>query len=438
MATVLIIHIIGIMVIIALMFGAYIMGKRRGLAQAHAQESLLEEKLQTAINTHQAQMLELHSQNSALTAQNAELNNRLSDIKEQLSLVQQNEQLRLTKDSNEQKHKLLVNESVIKAFEPVKAKLDDLQHKVMFMEEARKRDLGALDEQLKGLDSQQRRLDSVTSSLSSALCNSSVRGAWGEVQLKNIVEAAGLTEHIDFDTQVKLSTSDDKSFRPDMIIHLPGNKTIPIDSKAPYNNYRRACEIDDSADEEALRRRTELLKAHAADLRGHINALSKKSYWELFETNPDFVIAFIPNEALLQAALAVDEDLLTYAFSKKVALTSPITLWAVLKSVACAWHQQELSDNARELFNLSQELCERLATLGDKVSAVGKNLSSAVKNYNSMVGTLETRVLASARKMKQLDGAKLTVQELDSEKTNVRELSASEFLSTSASEDAQQ
>lgn len=166
MEAVLIVHIIGIMVIIALMFGAYVIGKRRGLSQANAQTSLLEEKLQTAINTHQAQMLELHSQNSALTAQNAELNNRLSDIKEQLNLVQQNEQLRLAKDSNEQKHKLLVNESVIKAFEPVKAKLDDLQHKVTYMEEARKRDLGALDEQLKGLDNQQRRLDSVTSSLS--------------------------------------------------------------------------------------------------------------------------------------------------------------------------------------------------------------------------------------------------------------------------------
>lgn len=224
--------------------------------------------------------------------------------------------------------------------------------------------MGVLGEQLKGLGEQQARLDRETSSLSAALRNNKVRGAWGEAQLRNIVESAGLLEHVDFDTQVVMTGVDGKTLRPDMIVHLPGGKTIPIDAKVPYADYQRACMIPETAGPEDLERRDELLRSHAKALREHVRALGDKAYWSACDTAPDFVIAFIPNEALLQAAMEADPTLMDDAFARKVALTSPVTLWAVLKSVAYAWQQQSLTDDAKTLFDLSRELYERFAVLG--------------------------------------------------------------------------
>ncbi|MGC7434366.1 DNA recombination protein RmuC, partial [Xanthomonas citri pv. citri] len=147
-------------------------------------------------------------------------------------------------------------------------------------------------------------------------------------QLRNIVESAGLLEHVDFDTQVVMTGVDGKTLRPDMIVHLPGGKTIPIDAKVPYADYQRACMIPETAGPEDLERRDELLRSHAKALREHVRALGDKAYWSACDTAPDFVIAFIPNEALLQAAMEADPTLMDDAFARKVALTSPVTLWA--------------------------------------------------------------------------------------------------------------
>ena len=178
--------------------------------------------------------------------------------------------------------------------------------------------MGALGQQLKGLGEQQTRLDRETNALSSALRNNKVRGAWGEAQLRNIVESAGLLEHVDFDTQVVVTDADGHVQRPDMIIHMPGGKkTIPIDAKAPYADYQRACEIPDTAPAEELARKTELLRAHAKAVREHVKTLGAKAYWNAFSDAPDFVIAFIPNESLLQAALETDPTLMDDAFAQK-------------------------------------------------------------------------------------------------------------------------
>ena len=217
-----------------------------------------------------------------------------------------------------------------------------------------------------------------------------------------------------------------------MIVHLPGGKTIPIDAKVPYADYQRACEIPETASAEELDRRADLLRAHAKALREHVRTLGERAYWNAFPTAPDFVVAFIPNEALLQAALQADPTLMDDAFSRKVALTSPVTLWAVLKSVAYAWQQQSLTDDAKTLFDLSRELYDRFAVLGDRATKLGSQITKTVTAYNQFASSLEKRVLPTARKLQKLDASKVIgeVPLLDSEKSNINELAAPEVTET--------
>ena len=372
-------------------------------------------------------------------AQNEGLAQQLTYVKSQLAQAQQAERMRVEREReraaeeserrrDEEERKLQEQGKVLSALAPVQKNLDALQEKVAQIEEGRKREMGALGEQLKGLGEQQARLDKETSSLSAALRNNKVRGAWGEAQLRNIVESAGLLEHVDFDTQVVVTDSEGRAQRPDMIIHMPGGKTIPIDSKAPYADYQRACEIPDTASPEELERKDELLRAHAKAVREHVKTLGNKAYWNAFPDAPDFVIAFIPNESLLQAALETDPTLMDDAFAQKVALTSPITLWAVLKSVAYAWQQQSLTDDAKMLFDLSRELYERFAVLGERATKLGNSITKTVSAYNAFAASLESRVLVTARKLQRVDQSKVieSVNMIAPEKADIRELTAPE------------
>ena len=372
-------------------------------------------------------------------AQNEGLAQQLTYVKSQLAQAQQAERMRVEREReraaeeserrrDEEERKLQEQGKVLSALAPVQKNLDALQEKVAQIEEGRKREMGALGEQLKGLGEQQARLDKETSSLSAALRNNKVRGAWGEAQLRNIVESAGLLEHVDFDTQVVVADSEGSTQRPDMIIHMPGGKTIPIDSKAPYADYQRACEIPDTASPEELERKDELLRAHAKAVREHVKTLGNKAYWNAFPDAPDFVIAFIPNESLLQAALETDPTLMDDAFAQKVALTSPITLWAVLKSVAYAWQQQSLTDDAKMLFDLSRELYERFAVLGERATKLGNSITKTVSAYNAFAASLESRVLVTARKLQRVDQSKVieSVNMIAPEKADIRELTAPE------------
>ena len=362
---------------------------------------------------------------------------QLTYLKSQLAQAQRAEEMRVERERQreeanrhqaESERKLQEQSKVLSALAPVQKNLDALQTKVAQIEEGRKHEMGALGEQLKGLGEQQARLDRETSALSSALRNNKVRGAWGEAQLRNIVESAGLLEHVDFDTQVVVTDADGHTQRPDMIIHMPGGKTIPIDAKAPYADYQRACEIPDTASPEELARKNELLHSHAKAVRDHVKTLGDKAYWNAFSDAPDFVIAFIPNESLLQAALETDPTLMDDAFAQKVALTSPITLWAVLKSVAYAWQQQSLTDDAKMLFDLSRELYERFAVLGERATKLGSAITKTVGAYNSFAASLESRVLVTARKLQRVDQSKVigTVDMIAPEKGDIRELSAPE------------
>ncbi len=419
----------------------FLWGKSRAQEVIRNTNNTETQELNQQLQAARTEISRLETANAEARAQVEGANQQLAFVKSQLSQAQQAEQIRIQHERDraaaqeetkraEQAQRLKEQSRVIEALAPVQKNLDALQSKVAQIEEGRKKEMGALGEQLKGLGEQQSRLDKQTNALSAALSNNKVRGAWGEAQLRNIVESAGLLEHVDFDTQVVVKDADGHDQRPDMVVHLPGGKTIPIDAKVPYSDYQRACEIPDSAGPDELARRSELLKAHAKALRDHVRVLGDKAYWQAFETAPDFVVAFIPNEALLQAALETDPTLMDDAFSRKVALTSPVTLWAVLKSVAYAWQQQSLTDDAKTLFDLSRDLYDRFATLGEHATKLGTQITRTVAAYNSFASSLERRVLPTARKLQNLEPAKVIgeVPLLDSEKTNLTELTAPEIV----------
>lgn len=417
----------------------FVLGRTKGQAQARAIKSNELDRIKADLDSSRHEIVLLTTQSAEYRTQVDGLNQQLSFVKSQLAQAQQAEQARMEHERDrvaaeserrraEREAALAEEGKVLAALAPVQKNLDALQQKVAQIEEGRKQELGALGEQLRGLGEQQARLDKETSTLSAALRDNKVRGAWGEAQLRNIVESAGLLEHVDFDTQVVVSDPEGRIQRPDMVVHLPGGKSIPIDAKVPYADYQRACEIPETASAEDLARRNELLRAHAKALRDHIKALGDKAYWRAFDTAPDFVVAFIPNEALLQAALEADPTLMDDAFARKVALTSPVTLWAVLKSVAYAWRQQGLTDDAKQLFDLSRELYGRFVTLGDHANKLGVAITRTVGAYNQFVSSLESRVLVTARKLQAVDGSKVIapVDMLDADKANIRELTAPE------------
>lgn len=431
-----------LLVVIGLLIGGaagYLWGRSRSRQSAGLAANGELDQMRTRLEDAQARLQESDSHVVEYRTRVEGMSQEIAFVKSQLAQAQQAEQIRLAREREqaqareEEKRKKQAQDleeegKVLSALAPVQKNLDALQHKVAQIEEGRKQEMGALGQQLKSLGEQQGRLDKETSSLASALRNNKVRGAWGEAQLRNIVESAGLLEHVDFDTQVVVTAPDGRVYRPDMIVHLPGGKTIPIDAKAPYSDYQRACEIAETASEDELRRRDELLKSHAKALRDHVKALGDKGYWNAFDTAPDFVIAFIPNDSLLQAALEVDPSLMDDAFAQKVALTSPVTLWAVLKSVAYAWQQQSLTDDAKTLFTLTRELYERFAVLGERAGKLGKSITRTVTAYNQFATSLESRVLVTARKLQNLDPSKVIepVDMIDPDKADIRELTAPE------------
>ena len=435
------VFVVILLVVVAALGAAagFFAGRAKGQEMARDAKTADLNEAKAQIEADRQEISELSTSVTQYRTQAEGLAQQLTYLKSQLAQAQRAEQERVEREREraaaeaerkqaENERKLQEQSTVLSALAPVQKNLDALQQKVSQIEEGRKREMGALGEQLKGLGEQQARLDRETNALSSALRNNKVRGAWGEAQLRNIVESAGLLEHVDFDTQVVVTDADGRAQRPDMIIHMPGGKTIPIDAKAPYADYQKACEIPDTATPEELARKSELLHAHAKAVRDHVKTLGDKAYWNAFDDAPDFVIAFIPNESLLQAALETDPTLMDDAFARKVALTSPITLWAVLKSVAYAWQQQSLTDDAKMLFDLSRELYERFAVLGDRATKLGSAITKTVGAYNAFASSLESRVLVTARKLQRVDQSRIIepVNMIAPEKADVRELNAPE------------
>jgi DNA recombination protein RmuC len=301
--------------------------------------------------------------------------------------------------------------SVLRALAPVAEKLTAVQQQVSLLERDRLEQYGQLAQQLQEARLSDEQLLRSTHALESALRSNSARGQWGEVQLRRVVEAAGMLRHVDFHEQLH-SAATDSSVRPDLVVQLPGAKQLVVDAKVPLAAYLEAQELGAAAGQRAPQRgpngQQVLLAAHAKALKAHVDALSNKKYWDIPGNSPELVVCFLPAESILAAALSADPALLDYALSKNVVLASPGTLLAVLKSVAFTWRQDVLTDSARELFELAHQLYERMGTLGENVTKLGTSLKTSVDRYNSMVGTLEARVLPTARKLNSLDAAGLT------------------------------
>jgi DNA recombination protein RmuC len=347
-------------------------------------------------------------------------------IQAQLDMAQrQYEDLR-TKQEAENK--------ILQALAPVSERLTDMQRTVSELEKQRNEQHGQISQQLRAALESDELLRGTAEQLASALRSNSVRGVWGEVQLRRVVEAAGLIERVDFDVQSQIS-SDAGIGKPDMVIHLPGGKNIAVDAKVPFTAYLEASKISFTATGEEGARRESLLKQHVTAVRSHIDALGKKSYWDGLAASPELVICFIPSEALISTAIEADPSLMDYAFSKKVALASPVTLWSVLKTVAFSWQQDVLTEDAAKLFDVGKELLGRLGAMAKHIDTLGRSITSTVKGYNAFVGSLESRVFPSARKLTELGNAADFPDELEGIDSMPRELSAPELTEKAELED---
>ena len=238
-----------------------------------------------------------------------------------------------------------------------------------------------------------------TAGLATALRRPQVRGRWGELHLRRVVELAGMVERCDFSEQVS-AHADDRRVRPDMVVHLAGGKNVVVDAKVPLDAFLDACEVDDGTDGDA--RRTAHLRRHARQLRQHVDVLAGKTYWRALGATPEFVVLFVPGESFLSAALEADPTLLEYSADRHVVLATPTTLIALLRTVSYAWTQQTLADKTREIHELGRDVYERLTTMSAHLDRLGRSLNGAVSAYNRAVGSLENRVLVSARRFRDL------------------------------------
>ncbi len=298
---------------------------------------------------------------------------------------------------------------------PVKTQLEQMQTVVQRLEKERLEQFSSISEQLKASIETDENLRKQTQALSQALSSNSLRGVWGEAQLRKLVELAGLIKHADFSEQATIASAD-KSGRADMVINLPGGKSLAIDSKVPFDKYQEASAINELATGEELERRKRLLAEHVKAVKGHIDELASRAYWEGLETSPDFVICFVPSESLLSAALDQDAALMEYAFKKNVALASPVSLFSVLKTINYIWRQNADETQVRSMIKLGRELYERVGKVATLAVDLGNKLGSTVKSYNSFVASLETRMLVTARKLNDLDENELGTDSIEAPK----------------------
>ncbi len=354
-----------------------IVGLQRDLAEAHAELAAggaLDDRLRATITSVSAQALDANSAHFLELAE-ARLSGHVRPLKESLSRM-------------------------------------DLQ--LQSVERVRQEAYGSLREQVTTLSER-------AGSLTNALRTPHVRGRWGEAQLRNVVEYAGMIEHCDYVAQVTTPT-DDGTLRPDLVVRIPGGKHVVVDAKAPLAAYLDAFETSD----EAVRNRH--LADHARQVREHVTKLSAKGYWRQFDSSPDFVVMFLPDESYLRAAHEHDPTLQEYAWSSNVILASPSTLMVLLRTVAMTWQQETIAESAREVSELGRELYKRLATMGGHVSRLGKSLDGAVKSYNETVGSLERQVLVQARRFERHGITGIEPPELQPIERQTRALAAAELV----------
>lgn len=362
---------------------------------------------------HERELLEVRAEEAGkqaeLRAELAAADTRVDSLQEQLRGA--HEQLKETTERHRaeavaQTERERAESKVLQALAPVRESLSDMQRKVIELETQRNQQHGQLAQQLRSAAESEERLRSTAESLASALRSNSTRGVWGETQLRSVVEAAGLIERVDFDVQSSIH-AESGAGRPDMIIRLPGGKSIALDAKVPFNAYLEASQIPATATGAEGAQREALLKQHVKAVRDHITTLGSKAYWTGLESSPEMVIAFIPSESLVSSAMEADPSIMEFAFGKRVALASPVTLWSVLKTVAFSWQQDVLTQDAKQLFDLSRTLYTRLGTTAGHIEKLGRSIERTVKDYNGFVGSFERQVFPTARKLAAIDESKV-------------------------------
>ncbi|MEG3615680.1 DNA recombination protein RmuC [Isoptericola haloaureus] len=344
-----------------------------------------------------------------------------SSNKQFLELAEQ----RLKQSTVRHDETLAQREEAFKALvDPIGKSLEKVRTEVAEQEKRRIEFDSRLTENMRSLADVSGELRKGTSDLVTALRSSQERGAWGELQLQRVVEAAGMIEQVDFDVQVHATNDDGETLRPDLVVNLAGGKHIVVDSKVAFLGYLEAQQSEDPAV------RDQRLAAHVRHMRKHVDDLASKRYWDLFDNAPEFVVMFVPAESFLSAALERDPALMEDAARKNVILASPVTLLALLRTVAYSWRQQALADNAQRVLKVGKELHSRLVTMTDHVTKMGKSLDGATKNYNKMIGSLERNVLTSARRMVELDvvDAKDEMDEMKGLEETTRPITKPELL----------
>ena len=285
--------------------------------------------------------------------------------------------------------------AIAEMLKPVKESIDSYKKRIEELEKGSEKTFGQVTEMLSHIQSTNASLQKETTALVNALRNPRVRGKWGEIGLKRVVEFSGLSAHCDFVEQV-YTEGEDSVLKPDMIINLPGNSHVVVDSKLPLDAYLQALETDDENS------RNLLFAKHAKDLRDHVNRLSKKQYWSQFQNTPDFVVLYMEVESALNVALMTDKTLLQDAMNNKIILTTPTTLIVVLKSVAMSWQQHNITENALQIMEAAMDFYSRVNVFADHLDKVGGGLKTALKGYNDAIGSWESRVLPAGRKLEQL------------------------------------
>ena len=384
---------------------AWFLARRRARdLEAELDERDREIKSQEALEAERA---------TALETAKAELTREFGDLTRQslksnseqfLKLAEQNLAAQTERSKRELGEREQAVENLVK---PIREALKASHEQIGELERSRSEAYGNIKQQLEAMRTSQKNLAQETQNLVNALRRPEVRGRWGEITLRRLVELAGMVEHCDFQEQVH-SVGEGQVIRPDMIVRMPDSRELVVDVKTPLDAYLSAVEAPDDA------QRKLALERHARKVREHIRMLASKAYWAQFDESPEFVILFIPGDQFLSAALNEDPDLIEFALSQQIILATPTSLVALLKAVAYGWRQLALAENAKEIRGLAEDLYNRLGTFTAHMNKVGRQLASSVENYNRAVGSLERNVLPGARKFTELGvHAKREIEKLE-------------------------